>query len=80
MAETKKFNVMCICMACYNSSIEVPADYTFEQAVEYAKDHIDEIPIDSDLEYISDTDELDEENCSFEEVPEGDNILPTGQA
>lgn len=70
MAGTKKFNVTCTCMAWYKSSIQVPADYTFEQAIKYAKEHIDEIPITSDLEYIGDTDELDEENCSFEEMLE----------
>lgn len=71
MADTKKFNVTCICMAWYKSSIQVPADYTFDQAIAYAKERINEIPIDSDLEYIGDTDELDEENCGFEEIMEG---------
>lgn len=37
-----------------------------EEAVDYAKDHLDEIPC-GELEYISDSDELDEENCDFEE-------------
>lgn len=67
MADTKKFDVTCTCMAAYTSTIEVPAGYTIEQAVAYAKDHIDEIPIDSGLEYICGSDELDEENCGFKE-------------
>ena len=48
-----------------------PADYTLEQAIAYAKEHIDEISIESDLEYIGDSDELDEEHCEFEQVQEG---------
>lgn len=53
-------------MAVYNSSIEVPDGMALEEAVDYAKDHLDEIPC-GELEYISDSDELDEENCDFEE-------------
>lgn len=62
----KKLNVTIICQSSYNSSINVPDNYTLEQAIQYAKEHINEIPIMSDLEYISDSDILDEENCDFE--------------
>lgn len=65
MADTKKFIASCTCTAYYTGSIEVPADYTLEQAIAYAKEHIDEIPIESDLEYIGESDELDEEHCKF---------------
>lgn len=65
MADTKKFNAACTCMVAYTGTIDVPADYTLEQAVAYAREHIKEIPIDSDLDYIGDTDELIEENCEF---------------
>lgn len=68
MGATKTFHVVCTCMAWYDSSIQVPAGYTHGQALEYAREHINEIPIGSGLEYISDTDELDEENCRFGEV------------
>ena len=61
----KRLNVTVTCMAVYNSAIEVPDDMTIEEAIEYAKEHIDEIPI-GELEYISDSDELDEENCDFD--------------
>ena len=63
--DTKRLDVICTCMAYYTSSIEVPADYTLEEAIAYAKEHIDEIPIKSDLEYIGESDELDEEHCEF---------------
>ncbi len=62
----KTLNVTVQCMAIYNSSIEVPDDMTFEEAIEYAKNHLNEIPL-GELEYVDDSDELDEENCDFEE-------------
>ena len=62
----KKLNVTIQCMAVYNSSIEVPDNMTLEEAIEYAKKHINEIPL-GELEYVSGSDELDEENCDFEE-------------
>jgi hypothetical protein len=61
----KKLNVTICCMAVYNSSIDVPKEMTLEEAIDYAKIHINEIPI-GEMEYISDSDELDEENCSFD--------------
>lgn len=64
MEERKKLYVTATCLAVYNSSILVPADLSLEEAIQYAKDHIKEISI-GDLEYISDSDELDEENCCF---------------
>lgn len=62
----KRLNVTVQCMAVYNSGIDVPDDMTLEEAIEYAKEHINEIPY-NELEYISDSDVLDEENCNFEE-------------
>lgn len=62
----RKLNVTVQCMAVYNSSIMVPRELTFEEAIKYAKEHIDEINL-GELEYISDSDELDEENCDFDE-------------
>ena len=53
------------CLAVYNSSIDVPDGLSFEDALRYAKEHIDEIPLGA-LEYVSGSDELDEENCDLE--------------
>lgn len=69
--DTKRLDATCTCMAFYTSSIGVPADYTLEQAAAYAKEHINEIPAESDLEYIGGSDGLDEEHCEFEKIPEG---------
>lgn len=62
----KRLNVTVICMAVYNSSIEVPDDMSLQEAIEYAKNHIDEIPL-GEMEWISGSDEIDEENCDFDE-------------
>lgn len=62
----KTLNVTVQCMAVYNSSIEVPDDMSLEEAIEYAKNHLDEIPLE-ELEYVSDSDTLDEENCDFDD-------------
>lgn len=65
----KRLNVTIQCMAVYNSSIEVPEGMTLEEAIEYAKNHLNEIPLE-ELEYVADSDVLDEDNCDFEEDEE----------
>lgn len=62
----RKLNVTIQCLAIYNSSIMVPSELTFEEAIEYAKKHIAEIPLGT-LEYVSDSDNLDVENCDFDD-------------
>lgn len=62
----KTLNVTVNCMAVYNSSIKVPDGMTLDEAIEYAKEHINEIPL-GEMEYVSDSDVLDEENCDFDE-------------
>ena len=69
--ETKTFNVCVTCKAYYNASIEVPKNMTFEEALEYTREHLDSLEID-DLEYIGE-DELDEDNCEFDEYDDDDN-------
>lgn len=62
----KKFDVTIVCSATYTGNIEVPDDATFEEAIELAREALPNIPL-GELEYIPDSDELDEENCSFDE-------------
>lgn len=64
--KTKTLNVSCTCRCWYSGSIEVPENMSIEEAIEYAKKHTNEIPL-GELEYIEDSDELDEDNCDFEE-------------
>ena len=40
---------------------------SFDEAIEYAKEHIEDIPIIGPLEYVPCSDELDIENCDLEE-------------
>lgn len=62
----KKLNVTVLCMAVYNSSILVPENMDISEAIQYAKEHIKEIPLGT-LEYVQDSDILDEENCDFDD-------------
>ena len=62
----KRLNLTATCMAVYNSSIMVPDELTLEEAIQYAKDHIDEICV-GELNYIPDSDMIDEENCDFDD-------------
>lgn len=64
--QTVTLNVKVWCQASYDATIQVPSELSLEEAVEYAKDHIDEIPLGS-LEYLPCSDEIDEENTYFEE-------------
>lgn len=66
MSKTKVLNLTINCSAVYNTSIEVPEEMSFEEAIEYAKQHLDDAPL-TELEYVEGSDELDEENCDFEE-------------
>lgn len=62
----KRLNVTMICQAVYNSSILVPDEMSLTEAIAYAATKKDEIPLGA-LEYIPDSDELDEENCDFDD-------------
>lgn len=62
----KKLDVTVQCLAVYNSAIEVPEEMSLEEAIAYARDHLDGIPL-STLEYVYGSDELDEDNCSFDD-------------
>lgn len=62
----KTLGVTVQCMAVYNSSIDVPVGMSRNEAIEYAKKHLDEISC-GELEYVPDSDVLDEENCDFDE-------------
>lgn len=66
----KVLNVTCTCIATYTSSILVPEYMTIEEAMDYAEQNLDVIPINSDLSYVPDSDQLDRENCNFEDDSE----------
>lgn len=62
----KRLNVTVQCMAVYNSAIDVPEQFSLEQAIAYAKQNISNIPL-GVLEYVQDSDLLDEDNCCFDD-------------
>lgn len=59
----KKLYVTITAVAIYNSFIDIPDDMTLEEAIKYAKQHMDDIPL-GRLEYVGDSD-LIEEQCFF---------------
>ena len=67
---TRRLHLTIQCMAVYESGIDVPADMSLEEAIAYAKQHLKEVPLGT-MEYVQDSDVLDEENCDFEEVQYG---------
>ena len=62
---TKTLNLGVFCSAYYNTSIEVPADMDLEEAIEYARENIADLPIVDGLEYVEGSDDIDVENCEF---------------
>ena len=68
--KTRKLHIRVWCQAHYDGTISVPDNLTLEEAVKYAKDHIDDIKgCDGQLVYLPDSDEIDDEdaNPSFKE-------------
>ena len=64
--KTKRLNVTVFCGAVYNSAINVPENMSIDEAIEYAKNNIADIPL-GPLEYVSDSDVLNEDNCYFDD-------------
>lgn len=64
----KTLNVKVICKAVYSSEIKVPDELTLEEAIEYAKQHMDDINV-GEMDWISD-EEIYEDDCDFEEEEE----------
>ena len=60
----KTLYVTVMCTAIYESAIEVPDEMSLEDAIDYANDNIEDIPLGL-LEYVPYDDEIIEENCHF---------------
>lgn len=61
----KTLNVTVNCLGVYNSSIQVPDNMTIDEAIKYASEHLDLIPM-GQVEWVGDVN-LDEENCDFDD-------------
>lgn len=73
MAETKRFNIVMAYTYIGDTSIEVPTELLkgkteeeqLRSAYEYAQNHIDDIPLASNAEYIPYSDNFDLEDMNF---------------
>lgn len=63
---TRRLHLTIQCMAIYDSGIDVPVEMSLADAIEYAKAHLKEVPL-GVLEYVRDSDVLDEDNCDFDD-------------
>ena len=70
-AQTKTFSFGQFWTVYGQNSVEVPADFTIEEAIQYVKKHRNEIGLADSPEYVDDTDRLDFECCEFEDGEEG---------
>lgn len=66
MKTTKKLHLTINCQAVYEGSMDVPIEMTFEDAITFARKNIESVPL-GPLTYISGSDELDVDNCDFED-------------
>lgn len=63
--DMRRLDLTICCQAYYNSHLMVPKNLSIEEALDYAEEHLDEANIETPLEYVRDSDELDRENCDF---------------
>ena len=61
----KRLHLTINCTAVYQTGINVPDDMSIEEAIEYAKARLEDIPV-GVLEYAG-NDVLDEDNCDFDD-------------
>lgn len=66
MIDMKRLNLTVNCQAVYNSSILVPANLNFDEAIAYAYQRLDQVPV-GHLEYIGGSETLDTDNCDFDD-------------
>lgn len=62
--EMKRLDVSCTCSCVYRSFIDVPDEMSLREAVCYAKEHFDEIPV-GEISLLNGTNKLEEEMCGF---------------
>lgn len=63
----KRLNIKMAYTYVGDTYIDVPKNLSLEEAMKYAQEHLGEIPIAPNAEYIPDSDTFDLDNCSFEE-------------
>ena len=71
--ETKTLKVYVTCEATYESTIEVPESFTREEAIEFAKEHMEELNVE-DLTWLKDL-YIDEDLCELEDDEDDEDFL-----
>lgn len=66
----KKLHLTVYVTSIGDTSIRVPDNLTVEEAIQYAKEHLSEVALPSNLDPDHGTMVLDEENCDFEDADE----------
>lgn len=61
----KRLNIKMAYTYVGDTYIDVPADLTVNEAAEYAREHLSEIPVAENAKYIPDSDNFELEDCSF---------------
>lgn len=70
MPKTKTLKIGVSFQAYGTVEITVPAELTLEEAVEYCKEHNEDIPLPNDWSYVLDSEEYDIEPAKFIEDPQ----------
>lgn len=65
--KTKSFNLTYQYSMIGTVTIDVPENLTLEEAIQYAKDNIEDIPLPTDSSYLTGSCLVDDENCDFNE-------------
>lgn len=65
LKRTKRLNIKMAYTFVGDTYIDVPAELTLEEAVEYAREHLSEIPVAENATYIPDSDDFDLDDCEF---------------
>lgn len=63
--QTKRLHIKMAYTFVGDTYIDVPAELTLEEAAEYAQEHLSEIPVAKNAEYILDSDNFDLDDCEF---------------
>lgn len=63
--KTKRFKVHLVVEYTGNTIVDVPSYYTKDQAIEWAKNHIQELQITDRAEYVPDSEMVDCDGCEF---------------
>ena len=71
--ETKTLKVYVTCEATYETTIEVPKNFNLEEAIGFAKEHMEELNVE-DLTWLKDL-YIDKDLCELEDDEDDEDFL-----